>query len=810
MAKKHNRRNKSRRKKARVASADEIYQFGPLRLERSGRFVALSSHWPPGEFEKYIARVKAHQEPFRKEITDEIQELIKIMRQCNPLELLSVLAFKNVFANPETYTESTHKGKESYVEYALSLALSISDPKLEINASEEAIDRTQELIAKIFNDVGWFFATERLQEGDETESEVRYQSMMRYLMVRGDAYPEHYLDLVRGLFASHDSFFQTNYGFLTNDVIEWIEQIEAQLTDSLFSQLAFFSKLRETHKIYQAFVDEKAIDSFDSLEQCIEEFDSLPSVQSKKKELDELHSQISPLFHVKPNDQLRKEFLELVSVRFGDNEEFGSFAKSPAWPTNDSIVNRRSIISLNDAHYCFAPQILYRNLIQLLGDLIREKDEKYFQQTFQKARARYLVHQTARYLAALLPGASVFQELFYQFQDNEKTKRAETDLLVVYDTNLLIVECKAGSLTTPSKRGALSRLKRDLSELVDKAYDQALRTKTYIETADEPRFEYENGSEALMLKERKQFGNVYLLDVTLDSLAHLSSQLGNLKKLNLIKGKEWPWSVSLPDLRVIAELVESPSEFLVYLKRRIRANDYPQLRLCDELDFFMYYLKDGLYFEDGRLGREGSFGLHAYTERLDRWYDFQAGRVSSGEKPRLEIPEDYKTLIKGIEATQKPGFSDVTTTLLDFDVEAMEVILENIRQGRAISLRDGRDHDLTLEFENSCLGLTILVSTDQRSPSIARATGYSLMRKYQLKYARWILLIADVSDETNNYDFRYFSAPWRHDAQKEEEVERYRQRKLEQYFAQFGKPGRNDPCPCNSTLKYKKCCGNKS
>src|SRR6185312_10550728 len=150
MAKKNKRRNKSRRRKVRVASADEVYEFGPLRLERSGRFVALSSHWPPGEFEKYIARVKAHQEPFRKEISDEIQELITIMRACNSLELLSVLAFKNVFANPETYTESTHKGTECYVEYALSLALSIPDPKLEANASEEAIDRTQELIAKIF------------------------------------------------------------------------------------------------------------------------------------------------------------------------------------------------------------------------------------------------------------------------------------------------------------------------------------------------------------------------------------------------------------------------------------------------------------------------------------------------------------------------------------------------------------------------------------------------------------------------------------------------------------------------------------
>src|SRR5260370_38986507 len=127
------RKHQLRKSRVRAKPPDAVYQFGPIRLERSGRFVALRSHWPPGEFEKYIERVKAHQEPFRQEITDEIQELIMIMRQCNPLELLSVLAFKNVFASPETYTESTHRGRESYVEYALSIALSISDQKLQIN-----------------------------------------------------------------------------------------------------------------------------------------------------------------------------------------------------------------------------------------------------------------------------------------------------------------------------------------------------------------------------------------------------------------------------------------------------------------------------------------------------------------------------------------------------------------------------------------------------------------------------------------------------------------------------------------------------
>src|SRR2546427_3831307 len=65
MSKRHRRRNPTKRKRV---SPDEVYQYGPLRLERMGRYVGLSSDWAPVEFEKHIARVKANKEPFRNEI----------------------------------------------------------------------------------------------------------------------------------------------------------------------------------------------------------------------------------------------------------------------------------------------------------------------------------------------------------------------------------------------------------------------------------------------------------------------------------------------------------------------------------------------------------------------------------------------------------------------------------------------------------------------------------------------------------------------------------------------------------------------
>ena len=76
--------------------------------------------------------------------------------------------------------------------------------------------------------------------------------------------------------------------------------------------------------------------------------------------------------------------------------------------------------------------------------------------------------------------------------------------------------------------------------------------------------------------------------------------------------------------------------FLHFLHRRIKAYDYP-FNSKDELDFLMYYFSEGLFFEDGKLNNLDEVSPSGYTDKLDRYYHFKAGLVSSGEKPILQI-----------------------------------------------------------------------------------------------------------------------------------------------------------------------------
>lgn len=57
----------------------------------------------------------------------------------------------------------------------------------------------------------------------------------------------------------------------------------------------------------------------------------------------------------------------------------------------------------------------------------------------------------------------------------------------------------------------------------------------------------------------------------------------------------WPWCVGVTDLRVISEIIDSPSEFLLYLERRSQSHNEKALFAHDELDYFIWFLQTGLY-----------------------------------------------------------------------------------------------------------------------------------------------------------------------------------------------------------------------
>ncbi len=790
----------------------EAFQYGPIVLERAGRFVSIRANWGKEEFQQYINRVREGRSDHKAQIDKKIQELLTLAKQTDPLELLAAVAVQNAFADPEKYTESTHKGKECYIEYAQGLLMGLSASDYSFKRDREGLtERFIQLIDEVHNDVLWYFGSEIAEQKKDGEKEaIRFQSIGRFLYVRGDSYPEHHTELIMGLFEEHDHFLVKHFGFTTRQILNAVKEIENQVLVQVNKQIQFLLKLHRLHEMFKQFVDKKGVDSFESDDDLKKQYHALPEVQAESAELEILHKGLLPNpFQLTPNSKLPKQLLDLLSACFGDNQAFVTFHKSPGWPTNDSIVFEKPLIRHNGEYYCFGPQILFRNIGNILESWLEKVDNDYFNGSYQKRRSAYLEQKSMDYFARALPRSEVYPKLYYNAMVNGIPKRCETDGIIIFDTQLFIIEAKAGSLSLSARRGGLERTMGDLKELVDGAYTQANRTLAYIKSNATPTFEDEQGNTVLKIDDKSSIKHTYLVNVTLANLSHLAIQLNSLKQFNLIQGGEWPWSVFINDLRIISEIVESPSIFLHFLQRRITANDYPQFEAADELDFFMYYLHDGLYLQAKYYQQFDLLGVTGYTEDLDRYYDFLAGRVSSGEKPILEISDEYKRLVSLIEATGKLGFTDVTTVLLDFDHNTHSTIIEWINKARAESKSDGRDHDLTMYFKELNLGLMLSVGINRKPTFWKDIDEHCYLKLYQTKLEHWILITLNFDqDGKENVDFRIYGKKWEYDETMGPKLKRFKESKSQRHFAAEGKPQRNKLCPCGSGIKYKKCCGN--
>ena len=372
---------------------------------------------------------------------------------------------------------------------------------------------------------------------------------------------------------------------------------------------------------------------------------------------------------------------------------------------------------------------------------------------------------------------------------------------------MFIIEVKSGQFHPSARRGSIEKIKKDIEKLISGAYDQALRTKKYIFSTTKPVFKYRSGKIALEIEDTSRFRNIFLVNITLENLNHLSTHLNSLKKFGLIEGREWPWSVYLNDLRTISELIDTPSEFLLYLQRRIRANDFPVFSATDELDFLMVFFNEGLYFEDGHLDKVDLYKPMGYTDAIDRYYHSQMGLVSDGEKPTLKIPLGYRNLIKNIEKTQKCGFTHVTTTLLSFNSDTHQKILDCIDRLSERAENDGKCHDATLIFNNLKLGITLVFDTNNVcNPSKYHA--YTNLKKYQTHFDEWIILFIKISQkQIEQVNFELIEVPWKYSQELERKLKENRLSSNGAHPNIGRRIGRNEKCPCGSGVKFKRCCG---
>jgi hypothetical protein len=171
--------------------------------------------------------------------------------------------------------------------------------------------------------------------------------------------------------------------------------------------------------------------------------------------------------------------------------------------------------------------------------------------------------------------------------------------------------------------------------------------------------------------------------------------------------------------------------------------------------------------------------------------------------------------IKTIESERDPTAIELGLELLKLSSQTVEDLDFAVRKN-ASDAQDGKQHDVTMSLGEASSGITIHCNHLGLDAAEQKLGTHCQLRKYSVQANKWI----GVSVWPQTAAFRFglvLDFPWKRDAELDEAVAHLPQplsagsfRRAIKAGSGFKKKiGRNAPCPCQSGLKYKRCCLNK-
>ena len=364
------------------------YQLGPIDVKRTGRSLRVSSRWDPPEHKEFLERIRIERPNIKKKVDDCIHELLEIVRIYDPLKLIAPISVVNLTMDPETYSEATHRGDESIVEYLLS-AITSTSPSTSMNEpSADIIQKTIDILKQIKQMTIIYYGME-MAEGryDQKEAELRFRIMLHSLGVRGPSYPQHVRQTFLELFQPHDSFLTKNFGLSSKQIFELAEGIlhsVESITNE--SRQALYPLIEPYKKFVQYQQKHPSLEHEDLVKRFKAKYGDLPDKQNEEKIRNYLQDLGGPaIFQIRPEYLEKGEFIRAISLKPSENDIFVNVKNHAAWFLNPSRIFERPILHVGNNFYCFSPTILLRNLGFIVEKLIESKDRDYLR-TFYNSR----------------------------------------------------------------------------------------------------------------------------------------------------------------------------------------------------------------------------------------------------------------------------------------------------------------------------------------------------------------------------------------------------------------------------------------
>jgi hypothetical protein len=443
--------------------------------------------------------------------------------------------------------------------------------------------------------------------------------------------------------------------------------------------------------------------------------------------------------------------------------EFGSLASTnPEHFFLDNPVWAKPIIHVGPNRFFFPLPGLVQSFGQHLIEAIIRTDSAIWERYQSKVRSAYLEKATANLFRAAVPSAKVLEGVHWTKPTSDQ--RYETDLLVILDSHVLVVECKAGHITDRARRGDSVRLEKDLGRLIEEPTLQGQRFARLLLTAGEP-FEVEDSTRAKHLIDGKRFLRISRINITLDYLGPVGVQARLLRELRIVsKDLEPAATLHLHELENVIELLDQPALLFHYLHRRAEieaANDL----LTGEGGLLALYLATGFDLGDFEGAESHSLALPTMEHELEPYF---MGKELHRPvpKPKRRLTGWWKDILASLEKRQTLGWMESSFALLSVGYERQKEFERLSKKVLNVVKSNWRDPN----HENGCFliagspkrRLKVLfvgvknVTLEKQRDSVSRAI---TVADDKVSTAGTVAIVRSASTRTYPYSAVYLAGP---------------------------------------------------
>lgn len=513
-----------------------------------------------------------------------------------------------------------------------------------------------------------------------------------------------------------------------------------------------------------------------------------------------------------------------ADLGFLTDSEFDAFVERFAVTPGQLKFPIDSITSINELEFKpivhMGPDTFFMPVSFKLAESIYESpsywmfDDPTYEADAAANKGKTTEETAAQLLERVFPGR-VYKNVYVR--DGSHTV-AEIDVLAWAGDRAIVVEAKSKGLTVLSRQGNDAKIAEDFDLAVQGAYEQALKSRDALFKGSYT-LEDADGSP---IELPDSLADVYVVCLTSSPLPVISHKLDSFLKRD--PTQPYPVAMSVFDLDIVTTYLQDPYELLHYIKHRTEspekmhgANEVAMLATYLWLGLFVpndvsavFLAEDmaGLIDEDfpqirGRrsfltnLLARLSAGTSRTAAHRERNHDDSAYNRLRARRNNKNLNGLKSLLFAGPEAMP----TEAHFMLLDIPTHAVEEFLNKALQMKQQCKETGSITSCSIQTGIG-EGISYVCFPDGRPVLLGEIQVTVEAWKHKAKADKWLGFFGLASSTKIADRVAFLSDPWVTDPEMDKTA-----RSLLQGDPELKKLHRNDPCWCNSGLKFKRCHG---